>query len=382
MKKSKEKGITLIALVVTIVVLLILAGISIAMLTGENGVIVQANRSSVKNDNGTVLETVMLKVAEYKSRINEEKVTNRLEQLKSDGIIDEQGVVDCKELIGTKLKTGNGSDNKDVYVIEENKLYYYDKDGNKDYLGDIGKDENIEYNSDMKSLKEGDFVYFESQELGVIEGIVLNDTTREYGLEILCKGGFNISKNSGEDVISFYNNVIKKGVDYIKTFVDTSYAFSTRPLGTNPANPYIESTEMITVHGDEDIQLKGEDDNYIYDATAINRLGTLISDSNYYYLSRCRITWKYSGDNLSFLLRPVSEPSLEYDSGINYEPDWIINENWLTFCKYNDKYELTSFVRGGSVNTYAVMKLKNNLIISDGTGTPDDPYIIENGGTN
>ena len=32
----KQKGITLIALVVTIIVLLILAGVSIAMLTGEN----------------------------------------------------------------------------------------------------------------------------------------------------------------------------------------------------------------------------------------------------------------------------------------------------------------------------------------------------------
>ena len=41
----KEKGITLIALVVTIVVLLILAGVSISMLTGENGIITQAQEA-------------------------------------------------------------------------------------------------------------------------------------------------------------------------------------------------------------------------------------------------------------------------------------------------------------------------------------------------
>ncbi len=35
-KEIKNKGITLIALVITIIVLLILAGVSIAMLTGEN----------------------------------------------------------------------------------------------------------------------------------------------------------------------------------------------------------------------------------------------------------------------------------------------------------------------------------------------------------
>ena len=34
--KNKQQGITLIALVITIIVLLILAGVSIAMLTGNN----------------------------------------------------------------------------------------------------------------------------------------------------------------------------------------------------------------------------------------------------------------------------------------------------------------------------------------------------------
>ena len=43
--KKQERGITLIALVVTIVVLLILAGISIGMLTGENGIIGQSKEA-------------------------------------------------------------------------------------------------------------------------------------------------------------------------------------------------------------------------------------------------------------------------------------------------------------------------------------------------
>lgn len=42
---KEQKGITLIALVVTIIVLLILAGISIAMLTGDNGIITNAQAS-------------------------------------------------------------------------------------------------------------------------------------------------------------------------------------------------------------------------------------------------------------------------------------------------------------------------------------------------
>ena len=47
-KVESNKGITLIALVITIIVLLILAGVSIAMLTGQNGILTQANEASNK----------------------------------------------------------------------------------------------------------------------------------------------------------------------------------------------------------------------------------------------------------------------------------------------------------------------------------------------
>ena len=40
-----QRGITLIALVITIIVLLILAGVSIAMLTGDNGILSNATKS-------------------------------------------------------------------------------------------------------------------------------------------------------------------------------------------------------------------------------------------------------------------------------------------------------------------------------------------------
>ena len=58
----KEKGITLIALVVTIVVLLILAGVSISMLTGENGIITQAQEARNDTEQARVQELVDLAV--------------------------------------------------------------------------------------------------------------------------------------------------------------------------------------------------------------------------------------------------------------------------------------------------------------------------------
>ena len=66
---KEQKGITLIALVITIIVLLILAGVSIAMLTGENGILNQAVKAG---DNTKVAEAkevagldVNDKIAEY-----------------------------------------------------------------------------------------------------------------------------------------------------------------------------------------------------------------------------------------------------------------------------------------------------------------------------
>ena len=48
MMRKFNRGITLIALVVTIIVLLILAGISITILTGQNGIINRAQEAKEK----------------------------------------------------------------------------------------------------------------------------------------------------------------------------------------------------------------------------------------------------------------------------------------------------------------------------------------------
>ncbi len=53
---GKSKGITLIALVITIIVLLILAGVSIATLLGNNGILNQAEKARVENRGATVEE--------------------------------------------------------------------------------------------------------------------------------------------------------------------------------------------------------------------------------------------------------------------------------------------------------------------------------------
>ena len=61
-QKEAQKGITLIALVITIIVLLILAGVSIAMLTGQNGILTQAQNSKTVTENKSAEEKVKLAV--------------------------------------------------------------------------------------------------------------------------------------------------------------------------------------------------------------------------------------------------------------------------------------------------------------------------------
>lgn len=59
---KNNKGITLIALVITIIVLLILAGVSIAMLTGNNGILTRANEAKTANTKAEVVDKVNMSI--------------------------------------------------------------------------------------------------------------------------------------------------------------------------------------------------------------------------------------------------------------------------------------------------------------------------------
>ena len=70
-EKSKDmnKGITLIALVITIIVLLILAGVSIATLTGENGILTQAQKAVEETEKASEEELRKLTQAEASTNL-------------------------------------------------------------------------------------------------------------------------------------------------------------------------------------------------------------------------------------------------------------------------------------------------------------------------
>ncbi len=63
----RERGITLIALVITIIVLIILAGVSIQLLLGENGIITKAKKGKGDYQEASIREKVEIALADYNS---------------------------------------------------------------------------------------------------------------------------------------------------------------------------------------------------------------------------------------------------------------------------------------------------------------------------
>lgn len=81
---KKNNGITLIALVITIIVLLILAGVTIATLTGENGILTRASEASERTKQANAEEQVQLAVVASigtDGNVNLEDLNKELEKI-------------------------------------------------------------------------------------------------------------------------------------------------------------------------------------------------------------------------------------------------------------------------------------------------------------
>lgn len=108
--KRKNEGITLIALVISIIVLLILAGVSIVTLTGENGILTQAQNSKTATEKGDAEERINLVVNEWqieKYRADAKDLETFLNSKVTSGEID------------SVTKNANGT-----FTVEINKYNY------------------------------------------------------------------------------------------------------------------------------------------------------------------------------------------------------------------------------------------------------------------
>ena len=222
MKISKnclnKKGITLIALVITIIVLLILAGVSVATLTGENGVLKQAENAKNKTDIATEEEAVKLTVIS--------------KQMDNNNSVDYLGI----PLYTKSLETSNRwvmisiNETKETYGTG---WYYIEKDTELESYGKTKYEWLVKYETgEVIRLEENGYVKLSYDSgLAVTDGLVFNvDSTNMttgdvsswgegvelYGFDEISESG--ISFDGVDDYITF-----KAGSDFERGFSFSFY---------------------------------------------------------------------------------------------------------------------------------------------------------------
>jgi len=118
---KKEKGITLVALIVTIIVLLILAGISIAMLTGNNGILTQA--TNAEKETGIAKEKEIISLAVSDAQIKDDGY----EKLNKTNL--QEAINKYTENLDTKVMDNNDG-SFTVLFNSTNRMYKIDNNGN------------------------------------------------------------------------------------------------------------------------------------------------------------------------------------------------------------------------------------------------------------
>ena len=144
-KIRKEQGITLLALVITIIILLILAGITISAITGDNGIIGNAGQAKEETE-----------IANEKEII--EKATVQAMGNNKYGNIEESELQEQldKETGEEKTEVLNVEDEFEVVFHESNRYYTVDKDGNVQGAYEIIEDK---YPGDITVGKDGETLY-------------------------------------------------------------------------------------------------------------------------------------------------------------------------------------------------------------------------------
>ena len=162
---KNQKGITLIALVVTIVVLLILAGTAIAMLQGENGIITQAQNANYANTEGEIFDKVRLAYSDASTEVRvESALTLGYNATTETNLIALANII-SKDLggTGTTIKTGTLTETIGKYTITVTttstpKIEITYDDGSV-FTGDKARDFVINVSATSLTLNEPDRLY-------------------------------------------------------------------------------------------------------------------------------------------------------------------------------------------------------------------------------
>ena len=126
---NNKKGITLIALVITVIVLLILAGVAVATLTGDNGLLQKVQNAKQVNEESEICEQIKLAYAEYQvaqydgtTKTAEEMIGDSLKTIYGNDKITKVKVKKVKALVNMTI---NEEDKTYIYNSKTGEVYEY-----------------------------------------------------------------------------------------------------------------------------------------------------------------------------------------------------------------------------------------------------------------
>ena len=268
-KIKRNKGITLLALIITIIVLLILAGVTIAALNGKNGILSKANNAKTQSNHSKVYEALKLEEQSYIIEQNTGRIENDLiGYFKEKQIIDDNNIVDVQKLLGAKLSTGNGIGTTDLYKLEKvpgegttesYALIYYGF--NADEITELGK---FKENKNVSSKDDMILVVNPSYTDGLISFSMNTDTDVTIDF-----GDGTVEKYSG-DMAEKIEDVEIESVDSVKVASLQGFKVAARPA-IPPEGNIVINHEYQDYSPSFEIKISGDlDDIYCFSSSLIS----------------------------------------------------------------------------------------------------------------
>ena len=368
--KSK-KGITLIALVVTIVVLLILAGVSISMLGGENGIITQAIEAKEENEIAEEKENVQLAVTAAKGNTNWGEITEENLKKELDKIVGDTGKND--EDKKTEI-TSNLDGTFNVLFKETGRNYYVDNDGKIifeepiDYptlatettsanYGDYVK-YNIDYDNDGNTNDDWRIFYNDGKCIYLISSDFVKVQEYESGYSAYCSLDLNsLGYSTVDEAIDFLLNTENWNMLKDEELADYVTGATTLEMYVNSWNETNENDKLYLSNGE---------------------IGYLIGNTE--NPTEVKYSFKENPTDLYY----INKGQMPYDA-TNWM--WIASKmNNGNFIKggsmlYSYESDTSGYIQGNGIgNKYVgirpIVCLKKEVILVQGTGDIDNPFEI------
>ena len=384
---KKQKGITLIALVVTIVILLILSGISLNIVLGNNGIITKAQEAKIENNHSTVLEMLQMESSNYDTKyLDEEDSISLISYLKQKQIIDSNLEVNVEKLLGKKLSTGNGSGVDDVYVIEENvednsyELVYKKSKKTDKNLGLIGYEKDgVDEPSDPSifdfdpetgtiSLKGAVCMYWferydDNSQITRLKKIVVPEeidgvkvTTIGYMKQIMSNahGGIAFADPYVEKIV-LPNTIVKIGQDAFAGCSNLKSINIPDSVTSIGAHAFYNCNSLKSIEIPDSVTTDIEEKTFLGCSSLENiRLPNTIREFGYYAFSGCKSLKKINIPTNLYSLRDCSLDTCESleEITVNGEGNYYTSEDGVLFNK--DKTGLVLFPQGSNKISYTI----------------------------